>query len=425
MLALALPLTAKAQISLSTAVALAEKNSASVRGAAAAVRQAAASLEQTMDAYVPNFTMGTTPGYAYGFPLGQPSLFTAQSQSLAFSFSQPDYVRAARQALNSARLSFTDTQQQVALDTALDYVELDHDLEEITALDEERNAAGQLTQIEQQRVTAGVDPRSAELQAELTAAQVDEKRIHLENDADEMRQRLEDLTGLPADGLTTISTSIPAPPSFDTADGTGQAQTNPGVGAALANAKSKYYEAFGESRENFRPTIVFGAQYSYFEPFANYTQYYNTTHGFQYNNAGIGVQITIPIFDATKRAQGRVSAAAAARAQADADASRYQVSEETLTMRRTIRELEAQQRVKQIQEEIAEEQLKSVQSELANGSGSATVAAATPIQARNAEIQERECYEDVLDANFAVLKIELNLLRITGQMTHWVQSSLK
>ncbi len=422
MLALVLPLAARAQISLSTAVALAEKNSPTVHAAAAGVQQAAASLTQSKDVYIPNLTMGTTPGYAYGFPLGEPSLFTASSQSLAFSFSQRDYIRSAQQALQSATLNLKDTQQQVAADVALDYVELDHDLKEIAALDEEKNDADQLVQIEQQRVQAGVDPRSSQLQAELTAAQVDEKRIHLENDADEMRQKLGHLTGLTADGLTTVSSSVPPAPALSAGDDDRLAvQNNAGLAAAFANARSKFYEAFGDSRQNFRPLITFGAQYSYFEPFADYKTFYKV---FQYNNAGIGFQITLPIFDAAKRAAARVSRAAALRAEADAEASRSQVSEETLTMRRTIRELAAQQRVAHIQDELSQEQLKSVQSELANGSGSPATPAATPIQARQAEIEERERYEDVLDADFALMKVQLNLMRATGQITSWVQSSL-
>jgi outer membrane protein TolC len=423
-LALIFPLATQAQLSLSTAVALAEKNSPSVRAAAAGVQQARAGLAETRDVYIPNVTMSTTPGYAYGFPLGYPSLFTATSQSLGFSFSQRDYIRSARQTLKSAALNLKDTQQQIALDAALDYVELDHDLKEIAALDQERDAASQLTQIEQQRVAAGVDARVAQLNAELTAAQVDEKRIHLQNDADEMRQKLGHLTGLPMDGLTTVSGSVPPPPVLSADDDQPAAQNNAGIAAAYANARSKLFTAFGDSRQNFRPLITFGAQYSYFEPFANYTNYYPKAT-FQYNNAGIGFQITLPIFDETKRAQARVSQAAAVQAQANADASRDQLSEQALAMRRTILELTAQQRVTLIQDEISEQQLKSVQSELANGSGSPTTPGATPIQARQAEIQERERYEDMLDANFALMKVELNLLRSTGQITNWVQASLK
>jgi outer membrane protein TolC len=424
MLALALPVAARAQISLSTAVNLAEKNSPSVRAAAAGVQQAAAGLAQTRDVYIPDFTLGTSPGYAYGFPLGEPSLFTASSQSLGFSFSQRDYIRSAQQALKSASLNLKDTQQQVALDVALDYVELDHDLQEVAALDEEKSDADQLVQIEEQRVAAGVDARASQLQAELIAAQVDEKRIRLENDADEMRQKLGHLTGLPADGLMTVTSSVPPAPALNAGEDDDQqaAQNNAGLAAAVANAKSKLFTAFGDARQNLRPMVTFGAEYGYFEPFADYSKYYQH---FQYNNAGIGFQVTLPIFDAEKRATAQASQARALRAEADAEASRNQVSEETLTLRRSILELAAQQRVAQIQEEISQEQLKSVESELAHGSGSPAAPAATPVQAQQARIEERERYEDVLDADYVLMKVRLNLLRAAGQITNWVQSSLK
>lgn len=420
---LLLPLASPAQISLSTAVALAEKSSPSVRAAVATVRQAQAGVSQSKAVYIPNFSMGGSPGYAYGFPLGYPSLFTATSDSLAFSFSQPDYIRAAQTALKSAQLHLRDTQQQVALDVALDYVELNHDLSMIAALNQEKDAADQLTHIEQQRVLAGVDPRVAELQAELTGAQVDEKRVHYENDADEMRQKLGNLTGLPSTGLATVSSSIPQAPDLASAASLGQqtSKDNPAIAAAYANAKSKFFTAFGDSRQNFRPMITFGAQYQLFEKFANYDLYYKN---FQYNNAAIGFQITLPIFDAAKRAAARVSRAAAMRAEAEADRSRDQLSEETRTMRDTVRELRAQQRVAEIQNELARQQLQTVENELGSGTGSPASPAVTPIQAQQARIADRERYEDLLDANFALLKVQLNLLRVTGQILPWVRSSL-
>ncbi|MGA8529629.1 MAG: TolC family protein, partial [Acidobacteriaceae bacterium] len=224
-----LPVVASAQISLSTAVDLAEKNSPTVHSAQATVRRAAGSVSEAHDAYLPNFVFGANPGYVYGYPLGYPSLFEATSQSILFSFSQPDYIRSARAGLKSAMLSLQDTEQQVALNVALDYVELDHDLAEVAALDEEKGYADSLVQIEADRVQAGVDPHMTELQAELTAAQVDEKRIHLENDADDMRQKIGHLTGLPATGLMTESASIPTEPSFTAPDSDEKAtENNPG-----------------------------------------------------------------------------------------------------------------------------------------------------------------------------------------------------
>ncbi len=422
---LLLPVCLSAQISLSTAVELAEKNSAAVRAGVANVQKANAALAEAHNAYIPNFVLGSSPGYAYGFPFGYPSVFSATSQSLLISFSQRDYVRAARAALESADLSLKDTQHQVALDASLDYIELDYDLKEIAALDEENTWAGALAETERQRVAAGVDARTAELDAELTAAQVDEKRIHLENDADAMRQKLGHLTGLPAIGLTTVSASIPPTPAASAMQNPDdQALKNtPGVAAAYAGAKSKLYSAFGDARLNHRPLITFGAQYSFFEKFADYTKYF--PNGFQYNNVAIGVVVTVPLFDASRRAKSRESAADAANALANADASLDVLSEQTSSMRGALRELGAQQRVAQVQSELAQEQLKSVETELTSGTGNPGAAPVPPSEAQKAHIEERQRYEEVLDANFALMKVELNLLRVTGQIEAWIRSSLQ
>jgi outer membrane protein TolC len=422
-LTLTLPSGSRAQISLATAVDLAEKSSPAVRSAEANVRKAVAGEQETRDAYVPNFVAGGSPGYFYGFPMGYPSLFNVQSSSLVLSFSQRDYLRSAHAALESANLNLKDTRQQVALDVSLDYVELDHDIAEIAALNEEKSFTGSLISIEQDRVGAGVDPRVNELQAELTAAQVDEKLVHLENDADDMRQKIAHLTGLPAEGLTSVTSSIPASPEFGSAGAeVASASSNSGIAAAYASAKSKLYLAWGDARANYRPMGVFGGQYSRFATFNNYSEYFQH---FQYNNFGAGVQITIPFFDATRRAKARESAADAAAAEAQADQSRNTLNEQTSQARRAIDEIAAEQKVAKIQSELAKEQLKAVDTEMANGSGAPGIQPVAPSAAQKAHIDEREKYEDLLDANFSLIKVELNLLRMTGQIEDWVHAPLK
>jgi len=417
------PVALSAQISLSTAVDLAEKNSPAVRGAIANVAKATAVVAETKDVYIPNFVLGVSPGYAYGFPLGYPSFFNANAQSLVLSWSQKDYLRAAHTALNGANLNLKDVQQQVELDVALAYVELDYDVRETAALEQESGYAATLVQLEQDRVTAGVDPRITELDAELTAAQVDQRRIELENDAEAMRQKLAHLTGLPATGLSTVSSSIPPAPSQN-ALGEVDRQTivnSPGVSAAYANAKAKWFTAFGDDKQNYRPLAVFGAQYSLFEKTPGYTEYF--PH-FQYNNVELGVQLTFPLFDATRRAKARESAADAAHAQADADAARDILSEQTATMRGNMRELAAQQRVAQAQSEIARENLKTVETELTNGTGVPNTPAVPPTQGEKARIEERHDYVEMLDADLAVMKVKLNLMKITGQIDRWVRTAL-
>ncbi len=421
----AVPLAARAQISLSTAVDLAEKSSPAVRSAEANVKKATEALAESQDAYIPNFALGASPGYAYGFPFGYPSLFSATSQSIVLSFPQRDYIRAARAGLDSARLSLKDQQQQVALDTAVAYVELDYDLKAIAALDEENSHATKLVSIEQDRVQAGVDPRVTELQAELTAAQVNLKRIQMQNDADAMRQKIAHLTGLPAAGFTTVSSSIPQAPTADSLASINDqsAPNDPGVAAAFANAKSKLYTSFGDARQNYRPLITFGAQYSLFEKFADYTRYFPT--GFQYNNVAIGMAVQFPLFDAARRAKARESAADALHSQADADSALNILTEQRSSLQHSILELGAQQRVAEVQNQLAQEQLKTIETQLTNGTGTTGSQPITPREAEQAHIEERERYGDVLTTDFSLMKAELSLLRATGQIEDWVRSSLK
>ncbi|MFP5226993.1 MAG: TolC family protein [Acidobacteriota bacterium] len=422
-----MPVAATAQISLSTAVDMAEKNSPAVRGAVANVQKAVAALAETKDAYIPNFVMGASPGYAYGFPLGYPSLFQANSQSLLLSFSQKDYVRAARVAVNAANFNLKETRQQVELDVALAYVQLDSDLKEIEALREESTYAQTLVQFEEDRVAAGVDPKMTELQAELTAAQVDQKRIQLETDADAMREKLAHMTGLPATGLNTTSSSIPASPSATSlmeSPDPKALQNNPALLAGYAKAKAKWFAAFGDDKQNYRPLVTFGAQYSLFEKFADYTQYF-PANSFQYNNLAIGAVITVPFFDATRRAKARESNADAVHAQADADAARDLFNEQTSALRGNLRQLAAQQRVAQIQSQIAQEQLKSVETQINSGTGLPNAPGVPPTESQKAHIQERQYYIDMLDANLALTKVELNLLKVTGGIDAWVRASLQ
>ena len=78
---------ALAQISLSSAVDLALKNSPKVRMAEADVAKAQASLDQLRDAYIPTVEGGSGLGPpSYGFPLGTPSIFNITSHSLVFSY---------------------------------------------------------------------------------------------------------------------------------------------------------------------------------------------------------------------------------------------------------------------------------------------------------------------------------------------------
>ena len=123
--AAALPALAHAQVSLATVVDLAQRNSSAVKLAQADVEKANALLDQTHDAYIPNFSLGSNVGYSHGFPTGQPSVGTASMQSLVFSYSQLKYGKAAHAGVDAAMQQLKDAKEQAALDASTTYIELD------------------------------------------------------------------------------------------------------------------------------------------------------------------------------------------------------------------------------------------------------------------------------------------------------------
>lgn len=417
---------AQAQLSFYSAVDLALRNSTSVRIATADVERARAALHESRDVYKPTLALGSGLGYSYGFPLGEPSVFNVTSQSLVLSFSQPDYIRSARAALKASELALKDTRQQVVLDTALDYIQLDNMTRQLLALEAQNGAADKLAQIEQQRVDAGLEGRTELVRARLTGAQVRLKRLHLSNDAAMLREKLGHLMGIPTEALSTSTQSIPDEPSFSTmAAGTAlganlSAMQNDGVAAAYASAKSRMYVAFGDRRQIHRPQISFNAIYSLFSNFNNYTDYYRN---FQQNNLGIGIAMSFPIFDASRKDKALESAADAAHATAQADLLRDQTSEQVLQLQKSLAELSAQEEIARLQNELAESELQTVLAQLESGNGT-TGTQLTPKDEQQARIQQQQRYGEMLDANFELKRAQLNLLRSMGAIEDWAKTAV-
>lgn len=415
------PLASHAQVSLYTTVDLALRNSTSVRVATADVQKATAILSETKDVYIPSLIVGSGIGYSYGFPVGQPSIVDLTAQSLLFTFSQPDYIRAARAGLLAAEHALHDTRQQVILDVSLNYIQLSKTEASIAALDEESQFVDKLISIEQQRVDAGLDPRIELTRAKLTAARTRLKHIHLTNEADAIRQSLAHQTGMPAAGFITDAKSIPAPPAFYSALEVNASiiKGNETVQSAYAVAKSKQYVAFGDARVNNRPQVMFVAQYARYASFNNYSDYYKN---FQANNFGVGIQISLPLFDTNKRAKSRESSADAVKALAQADLTRDQTEEQALKLQKSLTELSAQAEVASLQRELAQNQLDTILAQLDTGSGQANATPLSPREEQSARIEERQRFEDSLDADFELTRARLSLLRTLGSVEDWARS---
>jgi len=387
--------------------------------AQADVDKARAVLEQTKDVYIPTLVGGSGLGYSYGFPLGQPSVFNFTSQSLLVSFSQQDYIRAARASLNAANLALRDVRQAVAADAAVTYLALNRDIQRKAALADQAGFATRLVSIVEDRLDAGQDSPIDLTTARLSAAQIRLSRLRGENELAADQAHLARLTALPATGLGVVPSSIPAFTSLPTEEASSGPMTSPAVESAYAVAKAKQQTAFGDSRYLWRPQIYFAAQYSRFAKFNNYDQFYRA---FQHNNLGIGVDIKVPIFDSVNKAKARESAADAARALHEADTARDQFLEGRLKIQHATAELAARAEIANLDQQLAQQQLDVLMVQLRAGTGNLSGQQMTPKDEQNSRIAEREKFIALLDATFQMQQTQIDLMRQTGELEPWLKS---
>ena len=412
---------AGAQVSLSTVVDMAQKNSSAVKLADADLKKAEAALAQTQDAYIPNFVIASNIGYSHGYPTGQPSVGSATMQSLVFSYSQRQYARAARAGVDAANLGLKEAREQIALEVSSTYIELDTVNRELAAARQQETYTTALLNIEQQRAEAGVDSDLDLLQVRLKGAQLKLQKLHLETRAATLARQLAVETGLPDGSVIPDHGSIPEIPAVSA----GEARhTLAGVDAANELARSKSLQARGDDLTWRRPQIGFGAVYNYdSNEFNNYAQFYQP-HTFTPNNVSFGLFVQLPFFDFSLRAKAKVTAAEALRSKVEAEQAQRQNDVQIVTLGGNLRELDAQAEVADLQQQIAAAQLKTVMAQMESGNGASTGPNATPQTSPKTEqlalIDERQKYQDALDASLALSKARLGLLRALGHMEDWL-----
>jgi outer membrane protein TolC len=307
----------------------------------------------------------------------------------------------------------------VALDASTTYIELDTVNRELEAARQQEIFTGNLAQIEQQRAEAGVDSDLDLLQTRLKVAQLKLQRLHLETRAVTLAKQIAVLTGLPVGSILPDHASIPEIPAVT---GDEAPRSLPGIEAAGALARSTQFRAKGDDLAWRRPQIGFGAVYNYdSNELNNYSTYYRN---FTPNNVSFGLQITIPFFDFALRAKAKETAAEALRSTVEAEQAQRQNDVQIATLTGSLRELDTQADVASLKQQIADAQLKAVLAQLEVGNGASAGPNAqpqlTPKAEQLARIDERQKYQEALDASLELAKARLGLLRALGHMDDWL-----
>jgi outer membrane protein TolC len=409
------PLLAAEPVPLKRVVELALSHSTTAGAAAADEQRALASYHETRNQYVPQFVVGSGLGASWGFPLSlegaAPSILNVNAQSALFNPALREFVRAARAEWKASTIQSKDQRNQVIQDTVLTYAELSRWETSLSQLREAEGEAQKMEEAVNQRIQEGVDSPLARDQARLSTARAYLRITEAVGAIDVLRNRLSQLTGLPAGSIELVPDSIPALPEVNQEDGLAAKalETSPAVQAAENRAQAQSFRARGEHRA-LLPSVDFAAQYALLSKYNNYDEFYNA---FQRHNATVGVAIRFPFLSFSQHARAKAADAEALRARKDASAAKNQVSEETLRLQRSVAQLAAAREVANLEHEVARSNVEATQVRVESGG-------ATLHDLDNARTQANERYSALQNANFELQRARIALLRATGELENWI-----
>ena len=419
----ALPLTLLAQdtapgkdkpLAFRTAIELALKNSATTGLSQADLQRARSVVRQTKDVFLPQFVLGSGLGGSYGFPLSlegaAPSIFNVNFQGALINLAQRNFVKAAKSDVEVTTAQNADRRNDVMMETALDYVQLDLLDSSLAIQREQQQSAQKFQDIVAQRIQAGLDSQVEGTRAKLAGARTRLDIAQTQAAADQLRLRLSQLTGLPVAAIQTSTETIPEmPPVAQDQDLPSEAvKNNPVVKVADAAARAKEFRAQGE-RKQLYPAIDFVGQYAMLARFNNYDEFFQK---FQRNNLTAGVAIRFPFFNPVQRAAADAAKADAAKSRKEAQTVKEQVSTETLKLQRSVEQLAAAREVAQLEHQLAQSDIEAAHAKIESG-------AASIKDEENARVAEHERYTAYLNSSFELDRAQIQLMRQIGQLETW------
>src|SRR5438128_2375447 len=396
---------------LKRAVELALSHATTAAVAGANQQRAFAAYREARNQIVPQFVLGSGLGKSWGFPLSlegsAPAILNLTSQSALINPALRDFVHAAKTEWQATSIQTKDQRNQVIQETVLSYAELSKWEALRKHLGEEQENALKMEQIVDQRIQEGVDKPLARNQAKVITARVRLRLAEAQGAIDVLRNRLSQLTGLPAPSIETMPESMPPLPEVKQEDDlAGRAvPTSPTVQAAESRAIAQDIRARGEHRAMW-PSVDFAAQYAMLSRYNNYDKFFQAK-SFQRNNATLGVAIRFPFLSPSQHARAQAADAEALRARKEAEAAKNQVSEETLKLQRSVEQLAAAQEVADLEYQVAQSNLEAIQIRVDAGT-------ATLHDAEDARNQAGERFNTLQDANFELERARIILLRATG-----------
>ena len=415
----AIPAKLEAQaLSFQHAIELSMQRSGTMAIAAADQIRARQSYLEARNAYIPMVNVGSALAASHGFPLSlegaAPAIVRVTTSSNLYNPAHREFIKAAKSEWNASGIQSEDKKSLVILDAAQTYIELDKTTASLAILKKQEEAALRAQQLVADRVREGVDSEVELTKAKLTTARVRMSMAQNQGNADFLRTRLAQLTGLAPETIQTSTETIPALPEVNQDEDLSQKAITNSTAVKLADeqATAKQFRARGEHKGKY-PFVDLAGQYGLLSRYNNYDEFFLK---FVRNNATFGVVINFPFLNASQSAKAKAADAEATIAKKEAEGVRAEVSADTLKLQRSIRQLAATYEVARLEHQLAESDVEAMQARVDAGQASLKDQQAS-------RLAEQQKYMTMLDVGFELDKARMQLLRSTGDLEKWALPS--
>src|SRR5467141_2781996 len=398
-------------LTLKRAIELALQNSKEIQVAKIQASVADRAAQITKAQFMPNLYAGSGAGYTYGIPETPggraPSIFNVSYTEQIFNEPLRGQAKETEEQSKAQKIVLEDAKNSVITRTAMAYLELGKVRHSLELLRKERESAGKILEVTEERQGEGYELPVEVTKAQLTKAQVTQRLLQLEGREDELEVFLRYQLGLgDAQEIQVTPEELPGEAEQAGDNLVVLALTNnTGLQLAQSDVRAKEFRLKGEKRGHW-PTLELVSVYSVLAKYNNYQQFFNA---FQRNNFNAGVNVQVPIFSA------RVKAAVGL-AQVNLDAARAvlgnkksEVSAEVRQKTRRVREMDAAKEVARLELQLAQQNVSVLQAQFGEGKLNLR-------EMEKARLNENEKWMAYLDVNFQKQQAQLELLKTAGQL---------
>ncbi len=402
---------ASQKLTLRQAVALAVRNSRELALARLQynVAEKTAALDRAQ--FRPNLFTGSGAAYTHGFPLtaagGAPSVLNTEYVQTVFNPPLRGELRAAEERAETQRLGVDQVRDAVIVRTASAGLELAKVRHSLELLRRERESTQRIADVTRERLAAGLELPVELTRAQLAAARVEQRLVHLEGREEALEGELRGLMGLPADQpLDIVAEELPAGAEQPVRELVEQAlASNVSLKQAEAERRAREHILKGQ-RGGYWPTLDLVGQYSLYSNVNNFDKFFRR---FQRHSLNLGVALRIPIFSARTSAAVALAKSDLSAAEIQVNSKRSDLEVEVRRQARRTRELDVNRDVARLELQLAQENLRVLQAQFQEGRANLR-------DVEKARIEESDKWMAFLDADYERQQGQLELLRTTGQL---------